>query len=789
MNVKLLKNDFKKNPWNNFILFLFMSLSVTIAVSVVFMLSQLFTSISTMYETAKPPHFLQMHKGELNQKDIDAFNRNYPGVKHWQTVCMLDVYGEELYVSGEEGKKFTLADCKLDISLVKQNEKYDVLLDEKRNKLKIKEGEIGVPVILLEQYDISIGDKICLKSNGIEKTFVVSEYVYDGQMNSTLCSSTRFLISDEDFAELFGKAGEKEYIIETYFTDRSMTNAYQTAYEQSEKNLPKDGQAVTYPIIFLLSAMTDIMTAMVFLLTGVLLIVIALICLRYTILEELEEDKNEIGTMKAMGIPGKGIRELYLGKIRILMVAGCICGFLAALFFVSLLTGHMNRTFGKQQAGAGSYLFALGVWGAVYGVILAFSRKVLGKVRKAGVVDLLVREKGFGKVPVVKDGIHKARNMPLNLLIGFHEVRRGYGIIFSLLLIISCSTMIPYRMVHTMKDKEFSTYMGSPVCDVVLEVEQGAGIEDRKEAARQLLLSEQKQKQILGFETLRNVRLQALGADGEMAGIYIDTGKCAGKGLKYLAGGEPGKTSEIALSVLMAEELGKEEGDTVTLVSKGKQKDFFICGIYQDVTSGGKTAKMVCDFPEETAVKYAFQITMPKTERKQNLQEKIESWSKQLGNGYSIQDMENFLSQTLGSVSVQLEQAVFVAFLIGLCLTVLISLLYLKLRIARETGALAVKRAIGIPFVAICRQELYPVLIAGGSGALLGVFLAGMFGDDAVSVLFRMMGMGLKQIQFAKMPVWQQLILPVLLLGILTIVTRIVCKQIKNIDLASHFNE
>ena len=62
---EILRNDFKKNPWNNLILLLFMSLSVTLAVSVFFVISQLFTTISTMYETAKPPHFLQMHKGEL----------------------------------------------------------------------------------------------------------------------------------------------------------------------------------------------------------------------------------------------------------------------------------------------------------------------------------------------------------------------------------------------------------------------------------------------------------------------------------------------------------------------------------------------------------------------------------------------------------------------------------------------------------------------------------------------------------------------------------------------------
>ena len=56
IHIKLLLNDFRKKAWKNTVLFVFMLLSVTIAASVVLMLSQLFSSIASMYETAKPPH-------------------------------------------------------------------------------------------------------------------------------------------------------------------------------------------------------------------------------------------------------------------------------------------------------------------------------------------------------------------------------------------------------------------------------------------------------------------------------------------------------------------------------------------------------------------------------------------------------------------------------------------------------------------------------------------------------------------------------------------------------------
>ena len=786
MYLKLLKNDFRKNLWNNLVLFLFIGLSAAIAVTVTLVLSQLFTSISSMYETANPPHFLQMHKGELVQSDIDAFNRSYEGIEHWQTVPMINVYGDDLTVWDDGEKQFTLSDCRLDISLVMQNETYDVLLDRSRHPLEVHSGEIGVPIILLDDYDISIGDKLTLTSGSTVKDFTVVAYVCDGQMNSTLCSSTRFLISEEDFDALFGKVGETEYLIEAYFTDSAQATDYQTAYEQSDRNLPKDGQAITYTLIFLLSALTDLLMAMVFLLTGILLIVISLICLRYAVLAELEEDMQEIGTMKAMGIPAQGICSLYLGKIRILTVFGCILGFGLALFLTSMLTGHISQTFGEQPLGTGSYVLAVLVTAAVYGIILLFSRKVLSRIKKTTVTDLLVTETGFGTMAKVKDGLRNARRLPVNLLMGLHTVRKGYSIIFTLLLIVSFLIVLPYRTVQTMQSEEFVTYMGSPICDMLLEVEQGEDLEERNSTAKNLLRSEQAQGHISSFDTLRRVRLQAVRKDGKITGIHVDTGDSSGSGLQYLSGRSPETGAEIALSCLMAEELEKAQDDTVTLLIDGEAREFSICGIYQDVTSGGRTAKTVCAFPEQPAEKYTYQVTTaPGVDRASA----IKNWRDQLGSGFSVENMEEFLQQTLGGVTSQIQQASYLVFVVGMGLTVLITVLFLKLRIAREAPALAAKKAMGIPFSAIRLQELYPILLAGGMGSIGGLLLAGLFGDDLISCLFGTLGLGLKKIVFTQPAVWQHTTILMALLATLTGVTCCVCQQIKKLDSVSQLNK
>lgn len=786
MYLKLLKNDFRKNPWNNGILLLFITLAAVITVIVTLMLTQLFTSISSMYETANPPHFLQMHKGDFSKSDLDEFNSGYNGIRHWQTLPMITVYGDEIMVSGKEGKQFSLADCRLDISFVRQNEGYDVLLNENREPLAMKPGEIGVPVILLDEFDITIGDTVTLCSSGISKEFTVNAYVYDGQMNSTLCSSTRFLISDSDFNALQGNAGETEYLMEAWFADSAQASDYQTAYEQSSKNLPKNGQAITYTMIFLLSALTDLLMAVVFLLAGMLLIVIALVCLRYAVFAELEDDMREIGTMKAMGISKKGISGLYLGKIRILTMTGCILGFVLGKPGASMMTSHISRTFGNQPSSAMGRILSILAAVLVYGIILLFARKILSRLDQATVTDLLVTEKGFGQKAKVKDGLRRSKRLPVNLLLGLHEVRHGYGIIFCLLLIVSLLITVPLRTVQTMKDDEFVTYMGSSVCDLLLEVEQGEDVEQRNQIAESLLQTAAKQGTVERINVLRRVRLQAVREeDDKNVGIHIDTGKSAGTGLKYLDGENPKTERQIALSYLMAQELDKVVGSTLEIVAGGEVWAFTVSGIYQDVTSGGRTAKTVCTFPEEAAEKYSYEITLSAS-APDHFAADLRG---QLGGGYSVENMEEFLRQTLGGVTTQVWQASFVVLIIGICLTVLITALFLKLRFAREGAALAAKKAMGVPFTAVRAQELIPILIAGGFGTVCGTLFAELFGDKLISGLFGMLGMGLKKIVFVGAPMWQYLAVSAILLTTIGIVTVGICTQIRKLDVAGYINE
>lgn len=335
----------------------------------------------------------------------------------------------------------------------------------------------------------------------------------------------------------------------------------------------------------------------------------------------------------------------------------------------------------------------------------------------------------------MKTGLYKSRRLSANALIGLNEARRGYGIVFTLMLIVTMLVMVTLRSLQAMKAEDFVTYMGSPLCDLLVEVTQGDGLEERNAKLSGLLTEEA--DGIEYVNALRRVRLQAFGNEGEPVGVHIDTGPSAGEGIVYLGGSNPSDETHIALPCLLADEFGKEVGDTIDIATDDQTYSLEVCGIYQDVTSGGKTAKTIYDFPGEPAEKYTYQFELsgnvPTDEFADDLKAK-------LGGGYSIKSMDGFLEQTLGGVTARLSQAVYMIVLVGMVITVFIVMLFMELRIARTVRALAEKMAVGIPTKAICLQELYPMLITGSIGAVLGVVLTELIREKVVSALFSLLG-------------------------------------------------
>lgn len=782
MNWLMVKNDFKRNKVINIALLLFMTFSAILAVISVVMAVQTFTSIKELYEVAQPPHFMQMHKGEINQNAIDDFMVSRDEVTYWQTVTTIGVYGDSITVVGKG--TYDLSDCRLDIGLVKQNEERDLLLNQEHQRVVLSEGEIGVPVILKGMYPMEIGDKVIVKDNNIQAEFIIKEFVLDSQMNSTMASSTRILLSDADYEKLSGNVGEYEYLIEAYFTDTNMAPDFQSLYEDA--NLPKNGQAVTYSMIFLLSAITDITTVFILLLVSILLIIISFICVKFTIMAALEEEIFEIGTMKAIGLNYKNIREIYLNKYRILALTGVILGYFIAIMISGIFTKHISTTFGNINMSLLTVVLSLIVAFIVYLLIISYCKKTLNKIKNVTVVDAMVRGNGFEKDKTkIKDGLYKSKKLSVNWLMALREVFykfKKFAIVFSVVLIAEMLILIPINILDTFEAPEFITYMGSSLKDILIEVENGENLEINYEKTKQILKNDD---DIEGYYENRRVIVKTFNVDNEIVNIHIDSGVNSGSDLQYLSGKAPDIDNEIAISYLNADKLGKSTCDKIKLIFNNKEQEFIISGVYQDVTSGGFTAKSIYDFSED-AIKYSFSVNLLD---KSNVEAKSDEWSKLIGTGVTVDPMDEFINQTLGGVATQLKTIVLATVIVGAFTAILITVLFLKLRLAKDSADIAILKAIGFSKKDIKMQYIIKIGAVSLTGILAGLIFTSLFGEKFVEAALSVSGLGIKKVELIINPLTQYIIYPVLLMVLIVAVTWIVVKSIDKYNIISIINE
>lgn len=64
----------------------------------------------------------------------------------------------------------------------------------------------------------------------------------------------------------------------------------------------------------MINGITDGIMIAVLVLIGVLVIIVAFLCIRFTLLAKIEEDYKEIGVLKAVGMRVSQIKKLYLAK-------------------------------------------------------------------------------------------------------------------------------------------------------------------------------------------------------------------------------------------------------------------------------------------------------------------------------------------------------------------------------------------------------------------------------------------------------------------------------------------
>ena len=705
-------------------------------------------AIDTLMTQAQTPHFTQMHAGDLDATRLAAFAGQNEYVADFQAVEFLNLDGAQFVFSGG-----SLADSVQDNGLAVQSERFDFLLDLDGNVITVADGEIYVPITYIQSGIARIGETATVAG----KPFTIAGALRDSQMQPLLSSSKRFLVSQNDYAAL-RPLGSVEYLIEFRLHDLGSLGAFEAAYTAA--GIEANGPTLTYGLFRMFNGLADGLMIAVILLVSALVIAIAFLCIRFTLLAKIEDDYREIGVMKAIGLRVADIKKIYLTKYVAIAAAGSLLGYALSFVLQDTLLANIRLYMGESDNAALAPLLGIVSVGLVFLAISGYVNGVLGRFRNISPAEAVrfgvSQEKaGGGK----RFRLSVNRLLDANVFLGVKDVlarKSLYITMLTVLVLAAFIIIVPQNLHNTIASDTFITYMGVGDSDLRIDIQQTDHIAEK---AAEVAAAMADDPSIAKFVVLTTQTFRVILDDGSEERIKVELGDHSVFPLTYIQGRAPAAENEIALSVLNAREMGKTVGDGITLVIAGRETTLTVCGIYSDVTHGGKSAKAV--FADPTA-DIMWSVVTAELADPARASEKVAEYAARFAFA-KVSDIDEFIRQTYGATINAIGKAAYAAVGVALTLTVLITLLFMRMLIAKDRYTIAVLKAFGFTNADIRAQYVARAVFVLSLGVLLGALLANTMGEMLAGAVIA--SFGAASFKFIVNPLFAYLLSPLLMAG------------------------
>ncbi|WP_127534731.1 ABC transporter permease [Paenibacillus kobensis] len=775
MLLRMMNNDFKRKKGIHLVLFIFILLSALLVSSGTNMIIELTRSINHLFQEAKTPHFVQLHSGELSQEEVDRIGSwseaNGKVVQH-QVVEMVNVDGSNMFMGAESEKSSVM-----DIDMVVQNEAFDYLLNLDSQIIHVQDGEVAVPVYYKQARDLKIGDTIRIDDGKFKRSYRIVDFVRDAQMNPSIIHSKRFVLSQADYDSLKSNAGEAEYLIEFRLDSLASVGAFTSEYQAS--GLPKKGPAVDYSLFKTLNALTDGVVAAVVILVSLILNVIAILCIRFTMLATIEEDYREISVLKAIGISQKHIKRLYLSKYMLMAAGASIAGYAVSFLVNRLFTANIMLYIGEAPKTPMHYAVPLAAVAVIFVMVVFFCSLVLRRFKRISAVEgLRTGSMGDTKVRANRLSLVRNRLLPVPVFLGLKDVMQRLSMFRLLLFVFIVSSFIiivPVNFLNTIQSPSFISYMGVGQSDIRIDLRYSDDVESRY---RELVDRVSHDPDIAQYSPLVTSQFKVLNEEGAYDNLSVETGDFSIFPLDYLNGSAPSKDDEIALSYVNSKEMGKHTGDTLIMTVGSRDKTMKVSGVYQDVTNGGRTAKAVLPYNGDEVLWYVVSMDV---KDEGAIPDKIAEYEKAFYPA-KVTDLKGYLNQTLGGTISQLKLVTVLSLVIAVCVSILITSLFLRMLVVKDNAQIAVLRSLGFALSRIKIKYVTMALLVLFVGIAAGTILSNTAGQLLIGGI--MSFFGASQITFIVNPVYAYVLCPALLAAVVAVTTLVSINSIKQSNIS-----
>ena len=786
MYLNILKKDLKRKKAMNVILLVFIILATMFVSSSVNNIISVTTALDDYIEMADAPDYLIMTMDKSLTADVDKAISSAPSVERYGSEKIIFLTADHMTFEDESitavnGTNMLHSDKDLSMNYFLSD--GSILETVNKGEMYITDGKGPI--------GLETGDKIKIEIEGISREFTFAGTVKDAALGSSMNSMVRYIINGEDFEyftsnEIISNYTGNLYYLHTNDLDKTISEL-SDASESFAFTGDKDLLKFTY--VF------DMMVTGVILVVSIILIAIAFVVLRFTITFTLSEEFREIGVMKAIGIGNFKIRGLYLVKYMGLSVIGSIIGLILSFPFGNMLMSVTSKSIiiNNQNPIFINVLCAV----FVVAVILLFCYGCTGKVKKLTPIDAIRNGQTgerFRKKSIMSLGKSKLGATAFLALNDIVSAPKRYSIITLTFVLCLSLLLILSNTVYTMNSGTLIHAFGMVDCDVFISnFDTEFLTEDGQDKLKDSLkaMEEKLAENGMPAKCVQEVAFN-------MSVIYGEN-KCnipimQGTGItmdmhQYTAGTAPQNTDEIAITRMSAEMLGANIGDTVTINTVDGDKEYIISAYFQNMNNFGEGILFHCD--EE--INYvqsigsgAAQIIFTDNPDKEEILNRIEKIKELYPEAEDVEISEDFIADMLGVTDI-LDTVKTMVAILTIVLAALITVLMERSFIAKETGEIALMKAIGTRNSKIYAYHALRFAFVGIIAVVIGEIFAMPLTHLCIDPIFKMMGMELA-VDYVTNPVELYLIFPLVILVTTTasaFLTSLYTRKIKSSDTAN----
>jgi len=740
MFLEILKRDLKRKKTMNFIIFVFVIMSVTFICSSVTNLSGTLTSIDDFFESAGVGDFIAIERNgeEAAAKELAE-----------RLDCITELKTEQVLYNAEAigiktGESKMLADIVIISSIDRAIYRY-FYGEDNAELTEVPKGGIYLRQGALETLESEVGDSITITIDGIKKEFKILGVLKDAVFGGVMMDTPRCLISEEDFQEFLKGENIDLYkgYLDSFRTDdpetlkKELSKITKIAFS-AERSLLK----ITY--------MMEMIVAGILMIVSICLIIIALFILRFTISFTISEEFREIGIMKAIGIPENGIRMLYLIKYFVIAVLGALLGFFLSFPFSNMLLEKTRKTIIISDEGS----LVLSVISAivVIAIVMLFSFRSTRLIKKFTPVDAIrngstgERYKKKGLLRLSKSGARPTGFMAANdILSGFGK----YAVMLIIFTIGILLVMIVLNVSNTLKSGKIVKWLAVTENDVYLVSSKNITdyhLGDGKEKLKAELEDIEKTLSDNGMPCRTNAEVMfklsiengdKVASSLTFIGVNTDTSEYE----NYIDGSAPQNKNEISVHYMLLDKIGAKIGDKVKVMDLEGSKEYIITGTFETMTNMGEGIRLHQD--DDPNYDYmngiwglGIRFTDNPSEAEKN--RRMESIKKLLPD-YNVMTPGGFVDKTI-HVSSYLDDTIWIILLVVIFINILVAVLIEKSFLTRERGEIAMLKAIGFNNLNIILWQELRILIVMIMATVISMLFNNPICQVSAGAIFRMMG-------------------------------------------------